>query len=138
MKPIGESMRQLVPEFRGEDPPTFRCGDCRDTAVVSRDCGGSHRSRLRSGTRIRCQGCAVAWFCQCKAGESAEAGHWYERIYPSRDGRRQKSDHGEAEFVDYLRAYPSRNFIMRSRVEDLKRKYESARSRKLQELSEEQ
>lgn len=115
MDRIGQA---VVPENRGEDPPTFKCSDCSDVGFLSR--------QLPDGARAR--------WCDCDRGIGMEAGYWFARIYPLR-GNSRRTDHGEKEtFRKYAKANGLRGHKVREAVRHLRLRELDDRSRKMDDM----
>ena len=112
-----------MPEPHPEDMPTYACRTCLDTALISRPKTGKRGEPLQD----------VAWYCSCEAGQAAESGHWFDRIYPETGPRRAVSVKGMAAFRAYCASSGYHGHTMEQRVERLRQRYEKARSRKLDE-----
>jgi len=114
--------------------PTFRCPKCEDRGLTVQNV----RDRRHVSEANGAGKASAAWFCTCDAGEAAEAGYWFDAIYPREaTGRRHKFNPGYASFTAYLQANRSRAFGMEARIEALRQKYERERSRKLEETGDE-
>ena len=119
---------RLVPEFRGEQEPTFRtwCLRCGRTGFVTeihirRDYGSYD----------------AVWFCTCRMGQQGEAGYWFDKVYPSHEGKsRRAHGKGQEEYREYVLANPERTADLEANMAALKKSYNDQRRRKLAESTE--
>ncbi len=113
---LDECGKKLVPELSGGEAPTFDCPKCLDTLYLS---------------HIR-KGYTVSWFCTCQRATDAEAGYWFDRLFPpaGAGGRRVPSSTGRKEFDHYAKVYGDRMPWVKPAIEELQKQYEHTRTRK--------
>ena len=80
----------------------------------------------------------AAWYCECEPGEHAEAGYFFDLVYPShRGGARAENHVGQATYREYLLANPMRAYRLEPNLAELLKSYNDKRRRKLTEPMEE-
>ena len=117
MEHIAQGQR---PPSGPDEPATRGCGDCLDNGYVSHG--------FRS--------CQVSWFCDCSIGRSAEAGHWFSKVYQREGERRSHSGQGQKQLAEYLSARPEQRFWLLPAIERLRVRFENERKRKLEATDE--
>lgn len=114
----GIDLTGLVPELRGEAPPTFRCRECLDTGYLHRDTDAG----------------PLASACFCDLGTRIEAGRWFERTYPLVDGSRRVPRADQiAALDDLVTRHGIQAEDIRDAVRDLLKQYNSRMRRVIHE-----